>query len=175
MPKATIPLSQRSISREQNAFVPPRQETRLGLADGARWQRLRHNSNVFVEGYSLEEFCSTPLAWAARCGRTNMVEFLLRRGACPTLADDPPWATPRAWATRRRHDDIVQLLRECETSGTPPARGTDYYDAQARDLVEASGTGEDPTMRRVAALFGIERPLMWDRPATAERVAWLRR
>src|SRR5262249_5056655 len=122
-----------------------------------------------------EEFCSTPLAWAARCGRTNMVEFLLRRGARLTIADDPPWATPRAWATRRGHEDVVRLLRECERSGAPPARGPDYYEARARDLVEACGTGEDAATRRVAALLGIERPLTWDRPAPAERVARLRR
>jgi ankyrin repeat protein len=133
---------------------------------------IDHGADVHARD---EEFCSTPLAWAARCGRTNMVGFLLRRGARSTLADDPPWATPLAWATRRGHGDIVQLLRECETSGTAPARGPDYYDAQARDLVEACGTGEDAAMRRVAAVFGIERPLMWDRPAPAERVARLRR
>jgi uncharacterized protein len=57
-----------------------------------------------------EELCSTPLAYAAKSGRTRMVEFLLRRGARPNLPDDPPWATPLAWATRRGHHAIVQLL-----------------------------------------------------------------
>src|SRR5262245_18777748 len=37
------------------------------------------------------EFRSTPLGHAARCGRTRMVEFLLRRGARPDLPIDPPW------------------------------------------------------------------------------------
>ena len=54
----------------------------------------------------------TPLGYAAKSGKTRMVEFLLRRGAKPTLPDDPPWATPLAWATRRGHDAIVQLLTE---------------------------------------------------------------
>ena len=39
----------------------------------------------------------------------RMVEFLLRRGAKPNLPDDPPWATPLAWATRRGH----QRLCDC--------------------------------------------------------------
>jgi ankyrin repeat protein len=37
------------------------------------------------------DFESTPLAWAARAGREEMVRFLLSRGAKVTLADDEPW------------------------------------------------------------------------------------
>ena len=59
-----------------------------------------------------EELRSTPLGYAAKSGKTRMVEFLLRRGARPTLPDDPPWTTPLAWATRRGHREIVQLLTE---------------------------------------------------------------
>jgi hypothetical protein len=39
-----------------------------------------------------------------------MVEFLLQRGAKPNLPDDPPWARPLAWATRRGHAGISELL-----------------------------------------------------------------
>jgi ankyrin repeat protein len=39
-----------------------------------------------------------------------MVELLLERGAKPNLPDDPAWATPLAWATRRGHLRIVELL-----------------------------------------------------------------
>ena len=70
-----------------------------------------------------EEFCSTPLGWAARCGQTLMVGFLLRRGAKPSLPDDPPslaWATPLQWAIRRGHDEIVRILTEYEKKGTLP-------------------------------------------------------
>jgi ankyrin repeat protein len=59
-----------------------------------------------------EDICSTPLGWAAKFGKTQMVEFLLRRGAKPDLADDPPWATPLAWAQRRGHLEIVELLEQ---------------------------------------------------------------
>jgi len=61
-----------------------------------------------------EDICSTPLAWAAKFGKTAMVEFLLTRGARPNLPDDPPWATPLAWATRRGHRDVVGLLERYE-------------------------------------------------------------
>jgi len=69
-----------------------------------------------------EDLCSTPLAWAAKFGKKNMVEFLLRKGAKPNLPDDPPWATPLAWATRRGHQEIVDLLNEFDRTGSlPPA------------------------------------------------------
>ena len=68
------------------------------------------------------ELCSTPLAYAAGFGRPLMVEFLLRRGARPNLPDDPAWATPLAWATRRGHAEIVRLLTGYEPSGTVPVR-----------------------------------------------------
>ena len=56
------------------------------------------------------EFESTPLAWAAREGREDMVRFLLSRGAKRVLPDDERWATPAAWARRRGHHRILQLL-----------------------------------------------------------------
>ena len=42
---------------------------------------------------------------------SQMVEFLLARGAPTNLPDDEPWATPLAWAERRHHAEIVSLLR----------------------------------------------------------------
>ena len=58
-----------------------------------------------------DEYRSTPLAWAARTGAGEMVEFLLSRGAATNLPDDEPWATPLAWAQRRQHAAIVSVLR----------------------------------------------------------------
>lgn len=57
---------------------------------------------------------STPLGWACRWGRMELVKLLLDRGADPMEAEAEPWATPRAWAEKRRHDAILELLRERE-------------------------------------------------------------
>ena len=54
---------------------------------------------------------STPLGWACRWGRIELVRLYLERGADAVEADAEPWATPLAWATKRGHHEIVQLLR----------------------------------------------------------------
>jgi ankyrin repeat protein len=77
------------------------------------------NATIFIEhGAHLhardEDIRSTPLGWAAKFGRAEMVELLLKQGAKPNLPDDLPdlgWATPMAWATRRGHSEIVELLK----------------------------------------------------------------
>lgn len=53
---------------------------------------------------------STPLGWAARWGRREMVELLLARGAPVNEPDAEPWATPLAWAIKRGHTQIATLL-----------------------------------------------------------------
>jgi ankyrin repeat protein len=53
---------------------------------------------------------STPLAWACRWGRKEMVELLLARGAPADEPDAEPWATPLAWATKMGHTEIAALL-----------------------------------------------------------------
>ncbi len=55
---------------------------------------------------------STPLAWACRWGRVDLVKLLLDRG-CPV--EEPQadsWATPLAWAQKSGHAAIVSLLKE---------------------------------------------------------------
>ena len=52
------------------------------------------------------------LAWAARTNMPDMVEFLLARGAPTNLPDDEPWATPLAWAERRGHAEVMEILRQ---------------------------------------------------------------
>lgn len=54
---------------------------------------------------------STPLGWACRWGRIELVQLYLDRGADPVEADAEPWATPLAWATKHGHREIVELLR----------------------------------------------------------------
>ncbi len=141
------------------------------------------NAAIFIErGADLnardEEFCSTPLGWAARCGKTRMVELLLRFGAKPRLPDDLPdlaWATPLAWATRRGHEEIVQILKEYEQTGALPIHSLEEYETLAQALVEACCSGDDAAMRRVMDHFQLKRMLTWDQPAQAVRVERLRR
>jgi len=57
---------------------------------------------------------STPLGWACRWGRIEMVKLFLARGADPVEADAEPWATPRAWAEKMKHHEVLALLREHE-------------------------------------------------------------
>jgi len=55
---------------------------------------------------------STPLGWACRWGRVEMVKLFLARGADPVEADAEPWATPEAWARKRGHAQVLRLLEE---------------------------------------------------------------
>jgi ankyrin repeat protein len=80
---------------------------------------LDHGDNLHARD---EEFCTTPLGYAARTGKLRMVEFLLRRGAKVRLPDDPTWATPIALATYQGHDDIVRVLKAYEATGVLPER-----------------------------------------------------
>jgi ankyrin repeat protein len=54
---------------------------------------------------------STPLGWACRWGRTELVRLYLERGADAIELDAESWATPLAWATKSGRDDIVASLR----------------------------------------------------------------
>jgi len=53
---------------------------------------------------------STPLGWACRWGRVDLVKLLLERGADPVEADAEPWATPRAWAEKKNHAAVLAVL-----------------------------------------------------------------
>src|SRR5579871_75837 len=55
---------------------------------------------------------STPLGWACRWGRTELVKLLLERGADRVEADAEPWATPRAWAQKMGNDVLLAVLRQ---------------------------------------------------------------
>jgi hypothetical protein len=41
-----------------------------------------------------------------------MVKLLLQRGAEADRPDDPPWATPLAWARRRGHKEVLEFLEQ---------------------------------------------------------------
>lgn len=58
---------------------------------------------------------STPLGWACRWGRIELVKLFLERGSDPIESDAQPWATPREWARKRNHVEILALLDTCST------------------------------------------------------------
>ncbi len=60
---------------------------------------------------------STPLGWACRWGRVEMVKLFLARGADVVEAAAEPWAKPRAWAEKMHWPEIVELLETARTDG----------------------------------------------------------
>jgi ankyrin repeat protein len=54
---------------------------------------------------------STPLGWACRWGRRNLVELLIDRGAPIDEPDAESWATPRAWAAKMKQDAVIAILQ----------------------------------------------------------------
>jgi ankyrin repeat protein len=54
---------------------------------------------------------SSPLGWACRWGRIELVRLFLERGADPNEPGAEPWATPMAWAERMRRTDVLAILR----------------------------------------------------------------
>jgi ankyrin repeat protein len=70
-----------------------------------------------------DEYRSTPLGVAARRGQDAMVELLLARGADPVAAG-ASWAAPLAWAERRGHSRIVEMLRQLRAPGSANATQT---------------------------------------------------
>ena len=77
--------------------------------------RVRFTAMLLDRGARLdlrdELLRSTPLAWACRWGRKEMVKLLLSRGAAVEEPGAEPWATPLAWAAKMGHTGIVALLR----------------------------------------------------------------
>lgn len=54
---------------------------------------------------------STPLGWACRWGRAELVSLFLDRGADPIEQGAEEWARPDAWAGRRGHSAILRELK----------------------------------------------------------------
>jgi ankyrin repeat protein len=58
---------------------------------------------------------STPLGWACRWGRVELVSLFLERGADALEPDAEPWATPEAWAAKTNHTAVLDLLQRHRT------------------------------------------------------------
>ena len=69
---------------------------------------------LLMAGADLEavelEYGGTPLATAARAGRGDMVDFLLKKGADADAPAQSPWASARTWATRSESEQVRRLL-----------------------------------------------------------------
>lgn len=59
---------------------------------------------------------STPLGWACRWGREELVRLFLARGADPVERNADLWARPLAWAEKKGHDVIVKILKQSRQS-----------------------------------------------------------
>lgn len=57
-----------------------------------------------------DEWCSTPLGWAARWGHRDLAAYLLERGADPR-GGGAEWATPLARAEKAGQDEIAEMLK----------------------------------------------------------------
>ncbi len=64
-----------------------------------------------------EEYRSTPLAWAARRGRREVVELLLSLGSKVALPEDEPWATPLGLEPRSACVYMPTSSPCCSTAG----------------------------------------------------------
>ncbi len=127
---------------------------RRGDVDAAG-QFLDHGADLHARDEDLQ---SSPLACAAKFNRPLMVEFLLRRGARLRLPDDPPWATPLAWARRRGHTEIAALLEQAARWGTlPPRFPIAVMEQAAADLVEAVRSGNATACERLKRVLDLDR------------------
>ena len=68
---------------------------------------LDHGADLNVIDELLQ---STPLGWAVRWSKYELAQLYLERGADPTLAGED-WATPLAWAEKRNHTEIANLIK----------------------------------------------------------------
>ena len=69
---------------------------------------IKHGANINSID---EEYQSTPLGMAARWGHADLVKLLLGHGADPNRSG-AVWSTPLAWAMKKKHIEIENILRE---------------------------------------------------------------
>ena len=69
---------------------------------------LKHGANINAID---EEYKSTPLGMAVRWGQTEMVKFLLSKGADAELSG-AKWSHPLTWAIKKGYSEIEEILRQ---------------------------------------------------------------
>jgi ankyrin repeat protein len=81
----------------------------MGAAERVGFATILLNAGAMLEARD-DLLRSTPLGWACRWGRVELVTLLLERGADPVEADAEPWATPLAWAKKMNRDTVRSIL-----------------------------------------------------------------
>jgi len=89
---------------------------RHGDVSGA--ERARFAAMLLDHGARLdlrdELLQSTPLGWACRWGRKELVELLIARGAPVKEPEAESWATPKAWAEKMHQREVLAVLQQHE-------------------------------------------------------------
>lgn len=70
---------------------------------------LSHGARLEARDADLQ---TTPLGWAARAGKSEMVHWLLSQGAHTRLRNAPDWAQPARLAAWQGHSALAELLKE---------------------------------------------------------------
>jgi len=107
------------LKRGIDPNVARRGETALhytaARANSTEAQRVRFAGMLLDHGARVDArddlLRSTPLGWACRWGRTELVRLLIARGARVDEPEAEVWATPLAWAAKMGHAEIAELLR----------------------------------------------------------------
>ena len=88
-------------------------ESEISGAERARFAAmlLDHGARLDLRDELLK---STPLGWACRWGRKELVELLIARGAPVNEPNAEPWATPTAWAEKMKQDAVLAVLKQRE-------------------------------------------------------------
>ena len=68
------------------------------------------------EPWSNQDLLNEALSYASFGGHLEVVEFLLSRGADPTVTDTRRDATPSSWAEYRGHEQVVGILQAAEAA-----------------------------------------------------------
>jgi ankyrin repeat protein len=110
-PSATAEVNRFERIPEKSSFALNDAQRVLARAYGfASWPKLLidYGAQLDIRDDLLQ---STPLGWACRWGRRELVELLIQRGAPVRETSAEAWATPEAWAEKMGHGEILAILK----------------------------------------------------------------